>query len=209
MSEWFWNPHGILPWFEANQGVLSVVALCVALFALIREAQLAHKAEKKAADLQRETDAKAAARDRQALIEAEKQSNADRLAATRREAISYNNAVLGLVHDLLHQCDTERNRLEGAEENSPVRPAIMANANRCLGALKALLGGAPRNAELIMGTVRAIEDLETFSNLPFLMEKAVQLRVIDAHITALNAALAILQREVNWLSNPENAELIS
>lgn len=97
--EWFWNPQGMLPWAEANQGMLSIGALLLAIGVAWFEHRRARDLEM--AETKRANEAMAKAKDEARRFEEEQYS-------------SFARACLGIISNAEGTIEAEVRRLKAA-----------------------------------------------------------------------------------------------
>lgn len=196
---WLISSDGMLPWFEHNQGLLSVIALGLTAAALWWEFREARIARQDAADAKDAAEAK----DRQALITAKKKEREDRAARERDEIISYCITVDQTFEALRRAARVELAALAaiqpGGHANSS---AFIAEGYRVKRAVEALMSRPPPDEDAILATCQG---LEIFANWPFLevqFDPNNVIAAIRANMEKLAEAQAKLQeaREnaVNW-----------
>lgn len=176
---WFFNPSGILPWAEHNQGLLSIFALVTALVLALIEQRRAIFAEAfaRASDAAQERRALEASRDadrrmteanaladrtaRAASAEADRKA-AEKLAlADIYERLKFISTVETLLAGFRLKIDDSKSTLTVAIEKTNDRDRPMPrewqnSADEIKSSLQAILPSAPRDPGIVLSTQRII-----------------------------------------------------
>lgn len=153
----FLNDDGVFPWFENNQGTLSLAALVFAILAFLHENKRAHRAEAeaKASEIRRRAEAEDAAR---------RQDRALRQAELKRQlnhAAQFLRAARGLVAPVRAAISAERKYIADTTNRvfSPSAETRNAAATAAR-SLNALLPAVPMMPTLVTDVCALVGEME-------------------------------------------------
>ncbi|MGR4863296.1 hypothetical protein [Caulobacter sp. LARHSG274] len=196
---WLDPKDGWLPWFEHNQGMLSVMALALTASALWWEFRQARRAERDAAKARSETETK----DRQALLTSRKKEREDRVARERDEITGYCFTVKQTFEALQRAARVELAALAVVQPGGHVTSAaFIAEGWRVKRAVEALMLRPPSDKDAILATCEGLDIFANWSNLEVLFEPDNMITAIRSNMDKLAVAQAKLdeahQSAVNW-----------
>lgn len=191
--QWLDPACGWFPWFEHNQGALSVLALALAGGALRWEYRQARKAEAEAvaareaastAAMQAKTEAEA--RDRRATFMAKRRERESRIIAEQNELAFYCLAVEQLLSSLQAAAQAEIRRLEEVSPGEfPDMREFISEGRRVERAIEALLARPPPNPGAILATCRGLEPFGQWKYLDVLVDPKLAIETVRRHMAVV------------------------
>ncbi len=210
LTSWFFSSNGMFPWFENNQGFLSVLALALTAAALWWEFRQAREAELDAARARADAAAKelkavseAEAKDRKALLTARWKEQEDRITRERDEIVGFCFTINQTFEALQQSARLERNRLALATSGDQVRSSdFVAEGYRVKRAVEALMARPPSDHDAILAVCQGLEIFSSWPNLEVIYDPGTMGTAIDAIMVRLTAAQERLaearEDAVNW-----------
>jgi hypothetical protein len=194
LTVWFWNHEGILPWFEANQGLLSVLALATAFAALYWEFRQAEKARVEA----RVAKADAEARDRRASLMAARKEREDRVKAERNEIGSFCFALEQIYQGIGNSARLEIERLRKLPVDRPPEPSgFLTEGRRAQRAIQAILLRPPTDQDAVLAACRGLDAFEQWNNIE-LIPAGGRADEIERRRAIFKDAATQLEEARNW-----------
>jgi hypothetical protein len=185
----------MFPWFEYNQGFLSVVALFVALVALTWEFRQARKAQADALKARAEAEAK----DRQALITAQRKQQEDRVTAERDEVTSFCFTLEQTFESLLGAARVELKRLENVPATELANSGeFIKEGLKIQRAVEAILARPPADRDAVIAACRGLEPFSSWKYLEDLARPQPTIAAIKEHMTVFTDARNKLHEAREW-----------
>ncbi|WP_146218194.1 MULTISPECIES: hypothetical protein [unclassified Caulobacter] len=177
------------PWAEANQGLLSVGALGLAMLAFMAETRRANKAEAEALRKERQAD-------RRSTLERRRAAEHER----RRQISDFADLVSQMTRDFVDACIEAVDQLETSDDQMPGLPGNwLHTAIELRESLKAILPSAPRDAELVLATHRIIE----------LLRNAEGRQVLVARTDVLGYVRSVQNRLLEQLMSVDGSKILA
>lgn len=204
VANWLSAPVGMFPWFEHNQGFLSVGALSVALAALVWEFRQAKIAEQ-AVELSK---IEAEAKDRKSILSATQKGVEDRIMSRRDEIVSFCFAIEQTIETLLRASRLETRRLKTLGPGVLAGSApFIAEGFRVQRAVEALLARPPADHDAILAACRALEPFASWKYLEVLAQPVPLIAAIEQHVTIFKDAKNKLAEARSDASNVAQQQL--
>lgn len=187
---WLTSSDGMFPWFEHNQGVLSVAALAIAGVALWWEFKQARNAEKEARVARDEAEAK----DRKALISATLKEREGRVTSERDEITSFCFTLEQTFESLRAAARVEIHRLRAVPEGTFADSGkFIAQGLRVQRAIEAILARPPADHDSVLAACRGLEPFPSWKYLENIHQPALMIDAINGHMDVVADAQAKLR----------------
>lgn len=191
------------PWAEANQGLISIVALATALALFLLENGRANREAADAAKAREEARAKEQADKLAAIEKARRDDEARRLDHVLDFTVTANGIIAEVQRDMM------LDRLAIDQHPNALFPTrrLRAKARAAAGSLVAILGVAPMHPKLVLNVREAAELLTTFADSPSNNAPAgmKEIDTLDQQLTEMKSTISEHHRAMRAELRPEIA----
>jgi hypothetical protein len=192
LQTWWNNPGKLIPWLEANQGLVSALSTVIAIGAIIAAWKMALEQQRAALDAEARSNARARAAKEQGIAEAVRAETERKLQDLGSFATAARGVIMDVENHLIDDANEMRPMLVGAELFMPlsveVRTAVRASADT----LAALVASMPQSP----GMVRVIRDAIA-QMLEIELPKELSSQDYDAVLEGWRLALMALRQRVS------------